>query len=394
VKTNQIYIKAIFHTCTHIHSDKYSQMDCYREDLQIEDGMLSGVTTDEEDSSSDDNRLASGDEDDDDVATADDGLDHGVSVYEDDPEMNNEIPNDLPTYGDDVQMDYGMFSHPVQENYIDIRGIPRGFGEIYTAAISCGTAEEMYQLLAYPGFDMNLQSKEHCSILQSVARGHMAEGVFILLAAGANPNTVNIANMNSVLHDTIWNMRHDCHFDKNCAIEGMAVIQLLVYYGANIHAVNCFGETPLHIAAFAGHSNVVEFLLDQGAYTDASKYDNESQTPHDIARLNLDRFHQNPRMSDDSFNDIRMQYSKVESMLSTAQAWCKQCDNMHPTDMAVSMLKPSRLLQTPRQIFQFLSQNDLLVPYEEKWTYAGQVDVGGSLLMKTIQDEEIRLNVV
>ncbi|KAJ1487067.1 ankyrin repeat protein, partial [Baffinella frigidus] len=51
-------------------------------------------------------------------------------------------------------------------------------------------------------------------------------------------------------------------------LESYAVVKLLVYYGADIHALNNNNETALHIAALVGEPGVIRFLLDQGAYVD------------------------------------------------------------------------------------------------------------------------------
>ena len=52
-----------------------------------------------------------------------------------------------------------------------------------------------------------------------------------------------------------------------CAIEQghFEVAKLLIERGAEIHAKNCYGTTPLHWAAILGQSDIVSYLLNQGA---------------------------------------------------------------------------------------------------------------------------------
>jgi len=52
------------------------------------------------------------------------------------------------------------------------------------------------------------------------------------------------------------------------AIEGNTTIgQLLISRGSDVNATNNFGETPLALAAQAGHAPFVQLLLSNGAST-------------------------------------------------------------------------------------------------------------------------------
>ncbi|KAJ1467813.1 hypothetical protein T484DRAFT_1599476, partial [Baffinella frigidus] len=72
-----------------------------------------------------------------------------------------------------------------------------------------------------------------------------------------------------------------------------AVVKLLVYYGADIHALNNENETALHLAAKAADPDVVRFLLDQGAYVDLRLESKAEESPPDIAWNNISNW--NPR---------------------------------------------------------------------------------------------------
>ena len=46
------------------------------------------------------------------------------------------------------------------------------------------------------------------------------------------------------------------------------MVQLLLERGAEVNVQNKYGETPLYMAAWSGHSDVVKMLLDGGAKPD------------------------------------------------------------------------------------------------------------------------------
>ena len=57
------------------------------------------------------------------------------------------------------------------------------------------------------------------------------------------------------------------------------MVEFLVRKGADIHAQNNRGETPLHLASRQGHLSVVEFLVRSGA--DIRAQANNGDTPLD-----------------------------------------------------------------------------------------------------------------
>ena len=198
---------------------------------------------------------------------------------------------------------YGIMCEPMFTTDTEIAGHYRGFCARYYAAISCGTAEEVCQLLTFPGFDIDTHDDLSPAVLQSLARGHMAEGVFVLLEAGANASITDISTGTSALQDAILNMTHGCHFDPTCAIEGLAVVNLLLYYNADIEFTNKDKRTALHLAAMAGQPDVVKILLDQGAYSQLNLGDKNSKTPREIA-TGLVETHRISGASNESFKDL------------------------------------------------------------------------------------------
>ena len=58
-------------------------------------------------------------------------------------------------------------------------------------------------------------------------------------------------------------------------------IDLLIQYGANLHAVNTLGNTPLHVAASQGQIDAVKTLLKRGAKKDI--VNNLGNPPNQVA---------------------------------------------------------------------------------------------------------------
>jgi ankyrin repeat protein len=61
----------------------------------------------------------------------------------------------------------------------------------------------------------------------------------------------------------------------------MAIVKLLVDNGADVNAIVSFGYTPLHAAAYDGHTEITKYLIDNGADVNAKTKNGE--TPYDLA---------------------------------------------------------------------------------------------------------------
>ncbi len=88
----------------------------------------------------------------------------------------------------------------------------------------------------------------HCAALN----GHK-EIVELLLEKGANVNAVGQGG-STVLHHAVS--------AKNCQVE---IVKTLIEKGGDVNVADEGGYTPLHCAAFNGHKEIVEFLLEKGA---------------------------------------------------------------------------------------------------------------------------------
>ncbi|KDQ11655.1 hypothetical protein BOTBODRAFT_114037, partial [Botryobasidium botryosum FD-172 SS1] len=95
--------------------------------------------------------------------------------------------------------------------------------------------------------------------------------VRLLLKAGADPNIRDKYGQNS-LHRTAGLLHHP---------DGAEVLSTLIDGGADVHAVDDFGRSPLFHAARDGSAAAVQLLLRAGA--DPHLRDKQSQTPLHLA---------------------------------------------------------------------------------------------------------------
>jgi ankyrin repeat protein len=66
-----------------------------------------------------------------------------------------------------------------------------------------------------------------------------------------------------------------------CEAGNLILVERFIQRGANIDAINNFGQTPLHLACENGHENVAAFLIGKGVNVDVK--DNNDKTPFHLA---------------------------------------------------------------------------------------------------------------
>ena len=104
--------------------------------------------------------------------------------------------------------------------------------------------------------------------------GAHAEVARLLVANGADVNAPFDADENTLLHMS-------CTQSVNAPFPRTQLPALLIELGADIHAVNADGATPLHCAAWCGVPDDVRTLVEAGG--DVNKQNHRGQTPLHLA---------------------------------------------------------------------------------------------------------------
>jgi hypothetical protein len=221
------------------------------------------------------------------------------------------------------------------------------FRILCTEAIS-GTPDELMEVLVYPGFKIDQKNANGFTMLHSVAMNHNTKNVLVCLSVGADVNAVDLHG-NTPLHVAIDAMK-----DGEYLVEFEAVVQLLIFYKANIHARNDQMQTPLHVAARVGEPNVLRFLMDQGAFADIGSSDNHDHLPLYICRENYKTWIPNrmlPKMC------IELQHRRhIDACELLFQASQNEASGIKPD---------TKLPKCPRMIFQHLVDEDVLCPIDD-----------------------------
>ncbi|OAL44802.1 ankyrin, partial [Pyrenochaeta sp. DS3sAY3a] len=104
-----------------------------------------------------------------------------------------------------------------------------------------------------------------CSPLHLAIRGHQAEGVRLLLEAGADPDVEDIVESTgqTVLHGA------------SC-LGNAEMIRYFVERGANVRTARLNGDTALHNAARIASAEIFSYLIEQGADVHAVNSDGET----------------------------------------------------------------------------------------------------------------------
>jgi ankyrin repeat protein len=120
--------------------------------------------------------------------------------------------------------------------------------------------------------------------LHAAAAGYRVEIAKMLLDAGADPNAVKNHRRSSPLHYASDGSLENPSWDPKRQV---ATIGLLLKAGADIHAPDKNGATPLHRAVRTRCAAAVEALLDAGA--DATLRNKPGSTPFHLAVQNTGR---------------------------------------------------------------------------------------------------------
>jgi hypothetical protein len=121
------------------------------------------------------------------------------------------------------------------------------------------------------------------------ARNRDAAKVAALLEAGADPNLLNQKEPNGDGGNTpLW------FAAQGTKPGGVPVAQVLLGAGARIDERCEYGTTALHLAVAWAHLDMVEFLIANGA--NAHARDDNGRTPLEMARADCLRMHERKRL--------------------------------------------------------------------------------------------------
>jgi hypothetical protein len=120
--------------------------------------------------------------------------------------------------------------------------------------------------------------------LHLAAAGYRVEIVRLLLAAGADPNAARNRRKSTPLHYAADGFITGPVWDAKRQVE---TLRCLVQHGADIHAPDANGATPLHRAVRTRCAAAVKFLL--GAGSDPAARNKSGSTPFHLAVQNTGR---------------------------------------------------------------------------------------------------------
>jgi len=120
------------------------------------------------------------------------------------------------------------------------------------------TSCKVFSCLVENGANVNSCANDSCTpLMLAISNGHL-NGAIFLTEHGTDVN-VQDRDGKTALHFAVQRY-HSSHHSEWCE-----VLSCLVENGADINACENNGNTPLMIASFCGHVNVVTFLIQHGA---------------------------------------------------------------------------------------------------------------------------------
>jgi hypothetical protein len=148
-------------------------------------------------------------------------------------------------------------------------------------------ADKCHSLIEDGLFDKDFIDPDHGSLLCSAASHYSTDTALVLLTAGVDVNAVDVHGM-TPLHLAIWCMRESRYASEFEAINiahmaPRAMVDLLIYHGADLSLQDAEGNTPLHVAARVNEPFIMQILIREGAWRYLSTKNDAGETAQDIA---------------------------------------------------------------------------------------------------------------
>ena len=178
---------------------------------------------------------------------------------------------------------------------------------VYAALAGAGYRECVETLIA-AGADLDLRDDRGHTVLTLVAAAENYQMLNLLIQAGASTaglesiqliQAASIGNLDRVR--SLLSSKVNLDLDRGAAIGKAAaaghteIVELLIQAGANVNLSDRAGFTPIASAAYAGHGDIVHRLIDAGADIQAPASESNSYSPLEYARMGLYQFDREDR---------------------------------------------------------------------------------------------------
>jgi ankyrin repeat protein len=176
-------------------------------------------------------------------------LDHGADVNGCDPDKGY-TPLHRTGFADADHPECAkvLFEHGAE---VDVRTVREGMTPLHYAAER--KKPGVAKVLIDAGADVNAADNKGKTPLSFAARNNHPELIELLLAAGADIEKQDNSQMRPVHHAAL------------CKEGGAEAMKVLVEHGADVNALDKWGNAPLQSAARGGQKEVVEVLIEAGA---------------------------------------------------------------------------------------------------------------------------------
>ncbi len=184
----------------------------------------------------------------------------------------------------------------------------RGKTAICYAALAGAGYRDCVETLIAAGADLDLRDDRGHTVLTLVAAAENYQMLNLLIQSGASTaglesiQLIQAASMGNIERvRSLLTTKVTLDLDRGAAIGNAAaaghtqIVELLIQAGANVNLSNRAGFTPIASAAYSGHGEIVRLLIDAGADIQAPASETHSYSALEYARMGLYQFEQDNR---------------------------------------------------------------------------------------------------